>query len=67
MDDASRATAARAGRARLHRVDARDERQFDPWYAVLHASEVDRDGESRRVWYPDEWRARAIDERAATY
>ncbi len=54
-------------RARLHRVDARDARQFSAWYDVLHASEIDRDRESRRVWHPDEWRARAIDERAATY
>ena len=67
MPDPPRATAPHARRARLHRVDARDERQFDPWYAVLHASEIDADGESTRVWYPDEWRARAIDENAATY
>ncbi len=59
--------ASRTGHARLHRVDARDENQFGPWYAVLHASEIDRDRESKRSWYPDEWRAGAIDERAAKY
>ncbi len=55
-----------AGRTRLHRVDARDDRQFAAWYNVLLASEIDGD-EPGRVWYPDEWRARAIDERAARY
>ncbi len=49
------------------RIDARNDELFDAWFDVLHRSELQRDQGRGSGWWPDEWRARAVDETAPIY
>ncbi len=49
------------------RVDARDDALFAAWFEILFRSERARDPDPRGAWRPEEWRARALDDRSPAY
>lgn len=49
------------------RLDAQNDVEFYAWFGVLQRSEFARDRGRRGGWLAQEWRARAMDERAPVY